>query len=196
MATQAAGFNSASASWEDHRAAFFKALEQSDRQTLETVLKKYPEAVDWYDAKGTPPLHAAFDKRDIDTFRFLLEKGANPDQKAHLSGLRALFASYDDPSVIEKAIKAGEKSYIIALLQHNGRKNYRSPAYTAPKAVRFEIGDLLNRGEQIRAEFYAEKEAAKSAPPVAAPATTAGPNNDIDIMKPAQVQRRTPNAAA
>ena len=53
-------FNSASASWEEHRTVFFQALKTSDRPVLEAVLKKYPEAVDWKDTKGCPPASHRF----------------------------------------------------------------------------------------------------------------------------------------
>lgn len=189
-----APFNGATASWEDHRAAFFKALKQSDRGTLETVLKKYPEAVNWQDAKGTPPLHTAFDKRDLDTFKFLLENGANPNQQAPLTGLRAIFSSNDYPNILEKAVKAGEKPYVVSLLQHEAEQ---TGAENAPKAVRFEFIDLLKRARKIREEFLAQQRDNK---PAAAPApqqsAAAEGEQHLKVLKPAQVQRRVPSAPA
>lgn len=198
MSTPTAPFNSAAASWEDHRAAFFKALQESDRGTMETVLKKYPEATNWQDAKGTPPLHTAFNKRDLDTFKFLLEKGADPNQQAQLTGLRAIFSAFDDPYILEKAVKAGEKPFIIPLLQHNAEQNYRTDGGKAPKAVRFEITDLLKRAGKIRAEFLEEKHLNASNPkPASQPATAAAEaEQHLEVLKPAQVQRRVPNASA
>lgn len=197
MSNAAASFNSASATWEEHRSVFFKALQESDRAILETVIEKYPEAVNWRDEKGTPPLHAAFDKRDLDTFKYLLEKGADPSQQENLSGLRAFFSPYDDYYIIEKAIKAGEKDYIVPLLQQQDnlmRRNVRPP-----KEVRFEILDLLERARSIRTEYREQKRtialmqkmaAEQTAAPVAAPATE--DSATIEVLKPAQVQRRVP----
>ncbi len=189
-------FNSASASWEEHRTVFFQALKTSDRPVLEAVLKKYPEAVDWKDAKGCPPLHTAFAKRDLDTFKFLLEKGADPNQYEQLTGLRVFFNRYgfDDPGILEKAVKHGEKDYIIPLLQHNAEQTYRTRSEKAPKEIRFEIEDLLKRGDKIRKEFLASTPAPApaAAPAIQPPASAA----EIQLMKPAQVQRRAPNASA
>ena len=195
MSQASVPFNSASASWEDHRTAFFQALKANDRDTLETVLHKYPEAVDWKDAKGTPPLHTAFAQRDLDTFKFLLEKGADPNQQAQFAGLRAIFSSYPDPSILELSIKAGQKPYIIPLLQYNAdQEDIRDHTYKPPRHIQFEIIDLLKRGGTIRKEFLA----APPAPAAQTPQAPASGNaaTDIQVMKPAQVQRRTPNASA
>ncbi|MDP2206561.1 MAG: ankyrin repeat domain-containing protein [Alphaproteobacteria bacterium] len=191
-----AGFNSAAASWEDHRAAFFKSLQESDRATMQTVLKKYPEAVDWQDPKGNTPLHTAFDKRDLDTFKFLLEKGANPNQQAQLTGLRKLFSVFPDPYILEKAVKTGEKPYIIPLLQYNAWQHNRTNGERAPKAVRFEITDLLKRADKIREEFLEQQRGNKpAAAPAPQPAATEGEQH-LEVLKPAKVQRRAPNAPA
>ncbi len=192
MSQASAPFNSASASWEEHRAVFFQALKASDRATLETVIQKYPEAVEWRDEKGTPPLHTAFDKRDLDTFKYLLEKGADARQQENLTGLRAFFAAYDDYYIIEKAIKAGEKDYIVPLLQQQDDLIRRD--VLPPKEVRFEILDLLERARSIRTEYREQKRTMalmqKMASQAAAPAARVEDDASIEVLKPAQVQRR------
>lgn len=203
MSQASTPFNSASASWEDHRTAFFQAVKAGDKTTIETVVKKYPEAVEWEDAKGTPPLHVAFAKRDLDTFKFLLEKGAKPYQKVEFTGMRAFFSTIFDPSILEVAVKAGEKPYIVALLQRSTHPQYVRTY--APKNMQAEISDLLKRERQIRLDFlYPDPvpgAAAQVAPAASTPAVQVEPKpaaaaDDIKVMKPAQIQRRTPNASA
>lgn len=201
MSKATAPFNSASATWEQHREVFFKALQESDRTTLATVLKKYPEAVEWYDAKGTPSLHTAFEKRDLETFKFLLENGADPRQQARITGLRVYFTEYTDPYILEKAIKAGEKDYIIPLLERNAGEgcmnHYRMNGRKAPKAIRFEIIDMLKRADTFHEEFRQQNRAkSKVQTQQASPAPGQTLAGEVEVLKPAKVQRRVPGTPA
>ena len=191
MSNTTQSFNSASATWEEHRAAFFEAIGNSDRQTLETVLEKYPEAVEWQDAKGRRPLQLSFEKRDLDTFLFLLDNKASPDQKSMPTGFFGFFSDYSELSILQSTVRKGEKPFIIPLLQRGAGTNSVSGAW-APKKVRYEIDDLLKRAKKIEAEYVAEQKSGATAP-TAQPATSksTGQTSDIEVLKPLKVKNRT-----
>jgi len=198
MSQTTTSFNSTSASWEEHRAAFFKAIENSDIPTLQTVLTKYPEAVEWQNQRGERPLHLAFEKRDRDTFLHLLQQGANPDQQSVIPQSlfyrfwQSIYGANPAEHILKETVKKGEKDYIIPLLQHGAQTMY-ADTYLAPKDVRYEISDLLQRADKIRKEFLAEQKAAK-APPSLAPAAAkpdAADNGEIEVLKPVKVKNRT-----
>lgn len=183
-------FNSASATWEEHRTAFFEAIDNSDRQTIETVLLKYPEAVEWQDAKGRRPLHLSFEKRDLDTFLLLLDKNASPEQQSNRTGFWAAFAEFSDISILQSATRNGEKQFIIPLLQRGASTSSVNGAW-APKKVRYEIDDLLKRAGKIAAEYAAQKQSAVT-PPVTQTTTpqSIGQKTDIEVLKPVKVKNR------
>lgn len=192
MSKATQSFNSASATWEEHRAAFFEAIHSSDKKTLEAVLKKYPEAVEWQDKEGQRSLHLSFEKRDLDTFLFLLDNKASPDQGSPRKGFWASFMGHPrHSSILQNATKKGEKQFIIPLLQR-GAATYDVSGYMAPKKVRYEIDDLLNRAEKIAAEYAAEQKSAATphATQIATPQNT-GQKADIEVLKPVKVKNRT-----
>ncbi len=192
MSQTTTSFNSASASWEDHRAAFFGAIQNSDSDTILTVLKKYPEALEWQDKKGQKPLRLAFDNKDQALFLLLLDNGASPDQESALKGWEK-FMTRGTKSILNSAIEKGAKDYIIPLLQR-GAYTYSADGMSAPKSVRYEIVDLLKRTDAIRKEFLADQQKQQTTPP--APAVVKSGQTDeqeieIEVLKPIKVKNKT-----
>lgn len=198
MSQTTTSFNSAAASWEEHREAFFQALQNSDIPTLQTVLTKYPEAVEWQNKRGERCLHLTFEKRDRETFLFLLKNGADPNQEscvhdlfnrffAVLAGASTLPTKY----ILQEAVIKGEKPFIIPLLQYGASEHYAN-GHDAPKNIRYEICDLLARAPKIRKEFQEEQKAAKATQkPPSSPAPAATNNSEIEVLKPVKVRKNT-----
>lgn len=180
-------FNSASATWEEHRAAFFGAIQNNDSDTILTVLEKYPEAVEWQDKKGQRPLRLAFDNKNHSLFLLLLDNGASPNQESALKGWEK-FVGGIDKSILNSAIEKGAKDYIIPLLQY-GASTHNAFGLEAPKSVRYEIVDLLKRAEIIRKEFLASQ---KVVQPAQAASAAANPANEqeIEVLKPVKVKNK------
>lgn len=195
MSQTTVAFNGASASWEEHRAAFFSALQNSDIQTLETVMTKYPEAVEWQNKQGERPLHLAFEKRDRDTFMYLLQKGANANQESVVQRPLVfkilLMEGNSSEYILDEAVQKGEKNFIIPLLQY-GASEHRARRYRAPKEIRYEISDLLDRADIIRKEFLADQKAQKHAQPTPAKAQSSpSGEQEIEVLKPVKVRNKT-----
>lgn len=192
MSQTTPSFNSASATWEDHRSTFFNALKNADIPTIESVLKKYPEAVEWQDQKGQRPLHLAFENNNLDVFVYLLENKASPDQQSpHGSALKRFFAGDVSHPILQKCIDRGDKSYIIPLLQHGAEAQYSS-GQGAPRDIRYEIDDLLKRADRIRAEFEAaQKNPAAFAAPAPQAVTAADNPQEIEVLKPVRMKNRS-----
>ena len=189
MSKATTSFNSASATWEEHRVAFFNAIQQGDLQTLDTVVTKYPEAVEWQDQKGQRPLHLAFENNNRDVFVYLLEKKSDPNQQSpHLSAWKRFFSDGHEYSILQKSIFKGDKSYIIPLLQHGADARYSS-GHGAPRDIRYEIDDLLKRADKIRAEFEVAQK--KPAPPAPQAVTSANTPQEIEVLKPVKVKNRS-----
>lgn len=189
MSQTTSSFNSASATWEEHRSAFFNAIKNADIPTIESVLAKYPEAVEWQDQKGQRPLHLAFEQRDRDTFLYFLEKGANPDQTAPASTFLGRVASdWDDLCILTKTVKKGEKDFVVPLLQH-GASTTSTYGWQAPKNIRYEMDDLLERADKIRAEFKASQK--KSSAPALQAVTTPDASQEIEVLKPVKMKNRS-----
>lgn len=192
MSQTTSSFNSASATWEEHRSAFFKAIRQGDMQTLDTVLTKYPEAVSWQDQKGQRPLHLAFENKNHDVFVYLLENKSDPNQESpEASGWKRFFSEGYSYSILQKAIFKGDKSYIMPLLQHGADTRFSS-GQGAPRDIRYEIDDLLKRADRIRAEFEAaQKNPAAFAAPAPQAVTAADNPQEIEVLKPVRMKNRS-----
>lgn len=193
-------FNSAVSTWDNYRSDFFKALQTGDKDAVTVVAARYPEAVNWSDKNGGAPLHIAFDKRDKDMFRHLLDLGAHPSQRQEYRSFESFFIK-EPVEIICRAAYQGEKEYVHLLLAYgasgetynNGIKDGKIPA-----AVRYDILDMLAAAGRIRKEFKASlgKPAPQSAATPPVPATAAATQEHIDVLKPAKVQRRAANSAS
>jgi hypothetical protein len=198
-------FNSATATWEEHRHAFFSAIKAGDTGTVGIIAQKYPEAVGWRDKAGHASLHIAFARRDMAMFQHLLDLGAKTSQTQLYRNPTLLFLAKDSETILNVAARNGRKDFVTALLERGESDTYIQ-SERIPRAVRYEIIDLLEAAGRIRKDYLArnpsplQMAAAVGALPAASLPDTAmpsvAPQSDINVLKPVHVQRRAPNAPA
>lgn len=182
------------ATLEEEREKFFGAIHWSAKDALTAIVQKYPDALEWRNAESEKPLYIAMKNNRLDTFRFLIDLGADPNQRdvtRHYIG---------EAPILSVAGKEGKEEFVQLLLERGADprardKDGRTPeTWTTSSLKNFAIADMILRGDQIRAEYLASQAAQPTPAPASVAATTPGEtSDDITVRGPLKLKNaRTP----
>lgn len=164
-------------SFDEARPAFFAAIKKEDCETMSALFKKFPDALDWENEKGTP-LYIALAHNKLEAFKHLVSLGADFDKNAPGNSW----------GLMETAAADNRKDFVMYMLE-NGVTNIGNAEYWARHRKYFDIADTIKRKDIIRAEYLA-----KNQPPAhTAPAPQASPDvatdNKIELLAPVQLRK-------
>lgn len=175
--------NNPNETWEEARLKFFSAIRRDDTATVERIAKKYPDALNWDDGRG-PSLFAALHAGSPKTFEKMLDLGVAPSLQGPeytylYTPLMAAAGDYDNKAFVDILLARGAKEIDEAIKWSDSH----------------EMKDYLRlRRSEILAAASAPAAAAAPATPPAASAASAT-QDDVQVLKPAKVQRRAPGNA-
>lgn len=177
--------NNPNETWQEARLKFFSAIRRDDTVTLERIAKKYHDALTWDDGRG-PSLFAALHAGSPKTFEKMLDLGVSPSlqrpEYTYLyTPLMAAAGDYDNKAFVDILLARGAKEIDEAIKwsDSNEMKDY-----------------LRLRRTEILAAASASAAPAAAAPATAPASAASETRDDLEVLKPAKVQRRAPGNAA
>lgn len=165
--------------WEEARLKFFSAIRRDDPATVERIAQKYADAMTWENGKG-PSLFAALNARSTKTFEKMLDLGVDAD-------LQSPNYTYLYTPLIHAAGDSSNKAFVDILFAR-GVKHI-------DEAIKWSHSHEMKDYLRLRkAEIEKQNASPGSTPAAAAAAPASTTQDDVDVLKPAKVQRRTPNS--
>ncbi|MDE1151423.1 MAG: ankyrin repeat domain-containing protein [Micavibrio sp.] len=164
--------------WTEERKQFFAAVGKNDRAMMDATLAKYPEALEWRTQQGTKPLYIALEKKNMDAFTYLLDRGASPDQPETYGEYQVL-----KMRPLHIAASWGEHAFVRTLLERGADHAQRDAKKRTADQVAisekkdYELADMILRGPQLRAAWLAAQT------PVAAPQLSTPANDTVATEK-------------
>lgn len=102
---------------EEIHADFFKAIKREKLQDIEKIIVAHPEAMNWKTSKGQSALHYAMFEGCLESFKYLLEKGAPQGIEYECSYVTD--SSYRRLDVFNAACYRRKKDFVFAYLERN-----------------------------------------------------------------------------
>jgi hypothetical protein len=160
--------------FDEARPAFFNAIKNADLDALTAFTKKFPDALQWENEKGTS-LYIALKHKQLGAFQHLVGLGADINSVA--SGKDCL---------LQIAAETNKKDFVQFMLEQ-GVVNVGYAEDYARGYKNFDIADMIKRKDIIRAEYLAQNSA--PVPTVPQASLEVATETKIEVLSPVQLRK-------